>query len=43
MSWREDGSPLSVAAFSVAGGRIVGISIVVDPAELASMGLPERG
>ncbi|MFH0241666.1 sigma-70 family RNA polymerase sigma factor [Streptomyces sp. HK10] len=43
VSWREDGSPLSVLAFTVEGGRITGISVVSDPAGLASMDLPEPG
>ncbi|MFE7933520.1 sigma-70 family RNA polymerase sigma factor [Streptomyces sp. NPDC057456] len=41
VSWREDGSPLSVMAFTVAGGRITGIAIMIDPARLAAMSLPE--
>ncbi|TDD50252.1 sigma-70 family RNA polymerase sigma factor [Nonomuraea terrae] len=40
MSWRPDGTPLSVIAFTVAEGRITGIHIVVDPAKLASIHLP---
>ena len=40
MSWRPDGTPLSVIAFTVTGGRITGIHIVVDPAKLASIRLP---
>ncbi|GGP79574.1 sigma-70 family RNA polymerase sigma factor [Streptosporangium pseudovulgare] len=40
MSWRSDGTPLSAIAFTVAEGRITGIHIVVDPAELASIQLP---
>jgi RNA polymerase sigma-70 factor (ECF subfamily) len=40
MSWRPDGTPLSVIAFTVAEGRITGIHIVVDPARLASIHLP---
>ncbi|GAA0943619.1 sigma factor-like helix-turn-helix DNA-binding protein [Actinocorallia libanotica] len=39
MSWRPDGTPLSVIAFTVAAGRITGIRIVVDPAKLASIRL----
>ncbi|MGW4476637.1 hypothetical protein ACWENQ_43855 [Nonomuraea sp. NPDC004354] len=35
VSWRPDGTPLSVAE-----GRITGIHIVVDPAKLASIHLP---
>ncbi|MFB4262297.1 hypothetical protein [Nonomuraea sp. GTA35] len=38
---REDGTPLSVLAFTVAGGRIARIMAVVDPARLASMDLPD--
>jgi RNA polymerase sigma factor (sigma-70 family) len=41
VAWREDGTPLSVTAFTVADGRITGISIVVDPARLAAMDLPD--
>ncbi|MEV5379390.1 sigma-70 family RNA polymerase sigma factor [Streptomyces nondiastaticus] len=40
MSWRPDGTPLSVIAFTVTEGRISGIHIVVDPAKLASIQLP---
>ncbi|MFF1510406.1 sigma-70 family RNA polymerase sigma factor [Streptomyces sp. NPDC058326] len=40
MSWRPDGTPLSVIAFSVTASRITGIHIVVDPAKLASIHLP---
>jgi hypothetical protein len=39
MSWRPDGTPLSVIAFTVTGGRIAGIHIVIDPAKLASINL----
>jgi RNA polymerase sigma-70 factor (ECF subfamily) len=41
VSWREDGTPFSVIAFTVVGGRIAGISVVTDPARLASMDLPD--
>lgn len=41
VSWRADGTPLSVVAFTVANGRITDILIVVDPAKLALMGLPD--
>ncbi|WP_103355377.1 sigma-70 family RNA polymerase sigma factor [Amycolatopsis sp. CA-128772] len=41
VAWRADGTPMSVVAFTVAGGRIVGIASVADPAKLASMELPE--
>jgi RNA polymerase sigma-70 factor (ECF subfamily) len=40
ISWREDGTPLSVLAFTVADGRITDITTVVDPAKLALMDLP---
>ncbi|MFF4342549.1 sigma-70 family RNA polymerase sigma factor [Kitasatospora sp. NPDC001540] len=40
LSWREDGTPLSVLAFTVAGGRITAITAVVDPAKLTRMNLP---
>jgi RNA polymerase sigma-70 factor (ECF subfamily) len=40
LSWREDGAPLSVVAFTVVDGRIAGIAVVTDPARLASMDLP---
>lgn len=41
VSWREDGSPLSIIAFTVVDGRIAGIAGVTDPAKLASMDLPD--
>ncbi|MFJ6699948.1 hypothetical protein ACIQM4_28360 [Streptomyces sp. NPDC091272] len=37
MSWRPDGTPLSLITFTVAEGRITAIHIVVDPAKLASI------
>ncbi|WP_067177581.1 sigma-70 family RNA polymerase sigma factor [Microtetraspora niveoalba] len=43
LSWREDGAPLSVIAFTVVDGRIAGIAVVADPARLASMNLPDPG
>ncbi|MDP9841000.1 sigma-70 family RNA polymerase sigma factor [Streptosporangium lutulentum] len=43
VSWREDGAPLSVMAFTVVDGRIAGITVVTDPARLASMDLPDPG
>jgi RNA polymerase sigma factor (sigma-70 family) len=43
VSWREDGTPLSVIAFTVVDGRIVAIATVIDPARLASMDLPDPG
>ncbi|KZM69077.1 sigma-70 family RNA polymerase sigma factor [Nocardia terpenica] len=39
MSWRPDGTPRSVIAFTVTGGRISAIHIVIDPAKLASIPL----
>lgn len=42
LSWREDGTPLAVLAFTVASGRITEITAVVDPADLALMDLPDR-
>jgi len=41
VSWREDGAPFSVMAFTVIDGRIAGIAAVTDPARLALMDLPE--
>ncbi|MFF3333214.1 sigma-70 family RNA polymerase sigma factor [Streptomyces sp. NPDC002888] len=41
ISWREDGTPLSVVAFSVVDGRITDITVVIDPAKLALMDLPD--
>ncbi|SMC72815.1 sigma-70 family RNA polymerase sigma factor [Kibdelosporangium aridum] len=43
VAWRADGTPLSVVAFTVIDGRIVGIAVVTDPAKLASIDLPEPG
>jgi RNA polymerase sigma factor (sigma-70 family) len=43
VSWREDGAPLSVIAFTVVDGRIAGIAVVTDPARLASIDLPDPG
>ncbi|MCC8244950.1 sigma-70 family RNA polymerase sigma factor [Saccharothrix luteola] len=40
VSWRDDGTPLAVMAFTVVDGRIAGIAIVSDPAKLASTDLP---
>ncbi|MEV6156972.1 sigma-70 family RNA polymerase sigma factor [Nonomuraea sp. NPDC052129] len=37
VSWREDGTPLSIISFTVADGRIAAIAILADPARLASM------
>ncbi|MFE0132509.1 sigma-70 family RNA polymerase sigma factor [Streptomyces sp. NPDC059037] len=41
VSWHEDGTPLSVLAFSVVDGRISDITVVVAPARLALMDLPD--
>ncbi|MFE1011694.1 sigma-70 family RNA polymerase sigma factor [Streptomyces sp. NPDC058794] len=40
LAWNEDGTPLSVLAFTVADGLITEITAVVDPAALALMDLP---
>ncbi|GGR86928.1 hypothetical protein GCM10010252_27060 [Streptomyces aureoverticillatus] len=41
ISWSEDGTPLSLLAFTVADGCITEITAIVDPAELALMNLPD--
>ncbi|MGW5988118.1 sigma-70 family RNA polymerase sigma factor [Streptomyces anulatus] len=41
VSWREDGTPLSVLAFTVTDGRITGITVMADPSKLALMDLPD--
>ncbi|WP_312032635.1 sigma-70 family RNA polymerase sigma factor [Nocardia coubleae] len=43
MSWQSDGTPLSVIAFAftVTDGLIAALHIVIDPAKLASIRLPE--
>ncbi|GAA4523732.1 sigma-70 family RNA polymerase sigma factor [Amycolatopsis samaneae] len=41
VAWREDHTPLSVVAFTVADGRIADIRIVTDPARLAALDLPD--
>ena len=41
ISWREDGTALSVAAFTVVDGLITQITMVIDPAKLALMDLPD--
>jgi RNA polymerase sigma factor (sigma-70 family) len=43
VSWREDGAPLSVIAFTVVDGRIASIAAVTSPARLASIDLPDPG
>ncbi|MEU2542727.1 sigma-70 family RNA polymerase sigma factor [Streptomyces iakyrus] len=40
ISWRDDGTPLSVVAFIVVDGRITDMTVVIDPARLALMNLP---
>ncbi|MET7520631.1 sigma-70 family RNA polymerase sigma factor [Streptomyces sp. NPDC005480] len=40
ISWSEDGTPLSVLAFTVTDGHITEITALVDPAKLAPMDLP---
>jgi RNA polymerase sigma-70 factor (ECF subfamily) len=37
VSWRTDGTPLSVISFTVADGRIAAMAILADPARLASI------
>jgi RNA polymerase sigma factor (sigma-70 family) len=41
VSWHEDGTPLSVVAFTVVDDRITDIAIVIDPAKLAATDLPD--
>ncbi|MFG1966052.1 sigma-70 family RNA polymerase sigma factor [Nonomuraea sp. NPDC049028] len=43
VSWREDGTPLSIVSFTVADDRIAAIAIVADPAKLASMHFAAAG
>lgn len=43
VSRHEDGTLLSISAFTVTDGRITGIEIVTDPARIASIHLPEPG
>ncbi|GHB56959.1 hypothetical protein GCM10010347_28880 [Streptomyces cirratus] len=38
--WNEDGSPLSVLAFTITDGRITHVTILTDPAKLALADLP---
>ncbi|TDV57855.1 sigma-70 family RNA polymerase sigma factor [Actinophytocola oryzae] len=40
LAWREDGTPLSVLAFTIGDGRITAIAAVADPVRLAAMDLP---
>ncbi|MEU4225337.1 sigma-70 family RNA polymerase sigma factor [Nonomuraea sp. NPDC026600] len=40
VSWREDGTPLSIISFTVTDDRITAIAIVADPAKLESLRLP---
>lgn len=40
IAWNEDGTPLSVLAFTVTDGRITEITAVIDPVKLALMDLP---
>ncbi|MFI6925293.1 sigma-70 family RNA polymerase sigma factor [Nonomuraea spiralis] len=40
VAWHEDGTPLSVLAFTVVDGRITAITAVVDPVRLAALALP---
>ncbi|MEV5830187.1 sigma-70 family RNA polymerase sigma factor [Spirillospora sp. NPDC052242] len=41
ISWSADGTPLSLLAFTVSGGRITEIVALVDQAKLALMDLPD--
>lgn len=41
VTWREDGTPLAVVAFSIAESRITAITVVSDPVMLASLDLPD--
>jgi RNA polymerase sigma factor (sigma-70 family) len=43
VSWRADGNLLSVLAFTVVDGRIVGITAVTDPAKLAALNEEREG
>jgi RNA polymerase sigma factor (sigma-70 family) len=43
MTWREDGVPVAVTAFTVVNGSIAGIAVVANPAKLALMDLPAPG
>ncbi|MFD9738555.1 sigma-70 family RNA polymerase sigma factor [Umezawaea sp. NPDC059074] len=39
LAWRADGTPISLASFTVADGRITAIAILADPARLAALSL----
>ncbi|MEU9858075.1 sigma-70 family RNA polymerase sigma factor [Streptomyces sp. NPDC047974] len=41
IAWNENGTPLSLLAFTVTDGRITEITAVVDPGKLALMNLPD--
>jgi RNA polymerase sigma-70 factor (ECF subfamily) len=41
VAWAPDGSPFSVVALTVKGGRIVAIDILADPDRLAELDLTE--
>ncbi|MGC4831772.1 sigma-70 family RNA polymerase sigma factor [Micromonospora arida] len=41
ISWNENGTPLSLLAFTVADGHITEITAVIDPAKLALIDLPD--
>lgn len=41
VSWDENGTPLSLLAFTVADGHITEITAVNDPAKLALIDLPD--
>ena len=41
VSWAADGRPFSVMGFTVAGGRIVEIDVLMDPERLARLNLTE--
>ncbi|NUS09790.1 MAG: hypothetical protein HOY69_00010 [Streptomyces sp.] len=40
LSWRADGTPYALFAFTVEGGRITAMRAVTDPARLARVDLP---
>ena len=39
VSWAADGRPFSVMGFTVAGGRIVELDVLMDPERLARLNL----